>query len=417
MEEIRNFEEAKERLQAFVPAAGSLHRDYQLDRIRKLMDLLGNPQDTYKIVHVAGTSGKTSTSYYVAALLGATGKKVGLTVSPHVPEVNERVQVNMVPLPEAEYCRELGEFLQLIEPFPVRPTYFELLVAFAYWEFARQKVDYVVVEVGLGGLLDGTNVIQRSDKVCVITDIGLDHVNVLGNDLPSIAAQKAGIILTGNEVFVHTQPDEVMQVFRNVADDKEAKLHEIVEDALAGSDLPPFQQRNWTLAKAAFDFVTERDRLAALGAPEEAATQHTVVPGRMEAIHIGDKTVVLDGAHNAQKLQALSLAMCERFGDQPVAALIGMMDDKEEYLKAAIAELASTIHALIATKFDLGQDVPRSALPPETIQNLAAQAGIYETEVIPDPVEALNRLLKRPEPVLLVTGSLYLVSMLRARLH
>lgn len=416
MKEIRNFGEAKERLQAFVPAAGSLHRDYQLDRIRKLMDLLGNPQDTYKVVHVAGTSGKTSTSYYTAALLGATGKKVGLTVSPHVEEINERVQVNMVPLPEAEYCHELSEFLRLIESYSVRPTYFELLVSFAYWEFARQKVDYAVVEVGLGGLLDGTNVIQRSDKVCIITDIGLDHVNVLGSDLVSIVAQKAGIMLHENHVFVHTQPEKVMQVFRNVADDKEAKLHVITEDEITGSAMPPFQQRNWTLAKAAFDFVAERDGLSTVDSLVVDETRQLVVPGRMETLRVGNKTVVLDGAHNAQKLSALSAALQERFGDQPVAALVGMMEDKEEYLKAALAELGS-IHSLIATEVNLGQDVPRQALPPETIQALARQAGVDHTEIVTDPSEALQRLLKRPEPVLLVTGSLYLVSMLRARLH
>ncbi|TAH32523.1 hypothetical protein EYC59_05800 [Candidatus Saccharibacteria bacterium] len=416
MGSIRNFEEAKVRLQAFVPPAGSLHRNYQLDRMRKLMDLLGNPQDTYKVVHVAGTSGKTSTSYYVAALLGSAGKKVGLTVSPHVSEINERVQVDLVPLSEKEYCQELSEFLRLIEPFPIRPTYFELLVAFAYWEFARQKVEYAVVEVGLGGLLDGTNVVQRRDKVCVITDIGLDHVNVLGSDLVSIAAQKAGIILRENDVFVHVQPEEVMQVFRNVVDDKDAKLHVVTEDKIAGSDLPPFQQRNWTLAKAAFDFVAERDGLPALHTSTEGETQHTVVPGRMETVRIGDKTVILDGAHNAQKLGALSVALREQFGEEPVAALVGMMDDKEEYLKAALAELDS-IHSLIATKINLGQDVPRQALSPETIRVLAQEAGIQHTEIVAEPTEALQRLLKRPERVLLITGSLYLVSMLRAKLQ
>src|SRR5690606_38872097 len=121
-------------------------------------------------------------------LLAAAGQKVGMTVSPHVYEVNERVQINTKPLAETQFCRELSRFLNIIQSSGVRPTYFELLVAFAYWEFAEQGVDYAVIEVGLGGLLDGTNVVARDDKVCIITDIGFDHTSVLGKTLSAITA-------------------------------------------------------------------------------------------------------------------------------------------------------------------------------------------------------------------------------------
>ncbi len=125
---------------------------------------------------------------------------------------------------ETEYCREFTVFLGLIERAAIHPSYFELLVAFAYWEFARQKVDYAVVEVGLGGLLDGTNVVHRLDKVCVITDIGLDHMAILGNTLAAIAHQKAGIILPHNVVCMHRQPEEVISVVRQVVAEKQAEL-------------------------------------------------------------------------------------------------------------------------------------------------------------------------------------------------
>jgi dihydrofolate synthase/folylpolyglutamate synthase len=394
-----------------------MQRNYTLDRMRQLMDSLGNPQDTYKVVHVAGTSGKTSTSYYMAALLTQTGAKVGLTVSPHIDEVNERVQLNLVPLPEAEYCRELTEFLQIIESGPLQPTYFELLVAFAYWEFARQQVDYAVVEVGLGGLMDGTNVVSRSDKLCIITDIGLDHMAVLGDNLPAIAAQKAGIILPQNDVFVHTQPMEVMQVFHGTAADKQAHLHEIAADMLDGSDLPRFQQRNWTLAKAAFDFLTARDGLPQSDTADVMASQQVVVPGRMEVIQLRSKTIVLDGAHNAQKMGALTAVMRERFAGQSVAVLLAMVEDKQEQLEAVVALLATYVDALIATGFHPDQDLPRNPLSLEAIQAMARQAGIHDTAATADPNQALEQLLARPEPVLLVTGSLYLVAFLRARLR
>lgn len=146
---IENFAEARKVLSAFVPTGKPA--PYTLNRMFRLMKLLGDPQENYHVIHVAGTSGKTSTSYYLAALLAKSDKKVGLTVSPHVDEVNERLQINLKPLSEKDYTKALSEFLEIIHKARINPTYFELLIAFAFWEFARQKVDYAVVEVGLGG--------------------------------------------------------------------------------------------------------------------------------------------------------------------------------------------------------------------------------------------------------------------------
>ena len=162
---------------------------YTLDVMKALMEHLGNPQNQLRVLHVAGTSGKTSTAYYCAALLKEAGKKVGLSVSPHVDTVNERLQINGQPMPEAEFCKVLSEFLDVVAESGIKPSYFELLVAMTYWEFARQKVDYAVIEVGLGGLRDGTNVIERADKVCLITDIGLDHTEILGHTLTKITGE------------------------------------------------------------------------------------------------------------------------------------------------------------------------------------------------------------------------------------
>ncbi|MCA9326649.1 hypothetical protein KC976_03555, partial [Candidatus Saccharibacteria bacterium] len=170
---------------------------YTLDNMCALMDHIGSPQEKIRVVHVAGTSGKTSTSYYAAALLRAAGLQVGLSVSPHVDQINERLQINGQPLSEAEFCQVLTEFLNAIKDAPVKPSYFELLTAMAFWEYARRGVDAAVMEVGLGGLLDATNVISRRDKICLITDIGLDHTEILGDTLVEIAQQKAGIIQPG----------------------------------------------------------------------------------------------------------------------------------------------------------------------------------------------------------------------------
>src|SRR4051812_41410959 len=117
---------------------------YSLDNMRGLMNYLDNPQDKFKAVHVAGTSGKTSTAYYMSALLAAGGGKVGLTVSPHIDEINERLQINNQPLPEKEFCAALTEFLMLMEAGPIKPSWFEVMIAFAYWYFAKEKVDYAL---------------------------------------------------------------------------------------------------------------------------------------------------------------------------------------------------------------------------------------------------------------------------------
>ena len=172
---IRTIEEAEAALLPYVPLVAQLTgKATTLERaIIPLMALAGNPQDRLKTVHIAGTSGKTSTSYYIAALLGAAGKTVGLTVSPHVDSITERIQINGQPLPDAEFCQELETFLDIVKQAPQPPSYFELLYAFALWVFGRRHVDYAVIETGMGGLYDATNVATRADKVCVITDIGL----------------------------------------------------------------------------------------------------------------------------------------------------------------------------------------------------------------------------------------------------
>ncbi len=418
MQQVSDFTTAKKVLTAYVPPAGSLPEVYKLDRMRSLMDYLGNPQDSYQVVHVAGTSGKTSTCYYVAAILAASGAKVGLTVSPHITEVNERVQLNLTPLPEAVFCRELSEFLTLLGAAPVRPTYFELLVAFAYWEFARMDVDFAVVEVGLGGLLDGTNVVHRRDKVCVLTDIGLDHTAILGKDLPSIAAQKAGILLPGNRVFAHRQAPEVMDVFMQTAARQGAELTVVADgEAAAPAELPVFQRRNWSLALAASLQALQQAGVAEPSAAALRQAAAVTVPARMELFQYQDKIIVLDGSHNQQKLHALATAVAARFPGQKTAVLLGLLEAKREQLELALRELEPLTDHLITTACPASQDLRHVPLPPEEIMAAWRAATGREGQVTQEPVVGLELLLRRPEEVLLVTGSLYLASELRPKLQ
>jgi dihydrofolate synthase/folylpolyglutamate synthase len=410
MPQITNFEEAHAALRQFYRKDTT----YTLDRMRELMDYLGNPQNELKVIHVAGTSGKTSTAYYAAALLQAAGFKVGLTVSPHVDEVNERVQIGLTPLPEAGFCTALGEFIGKVEKSGILPSYFELMVAFAYHEFARQKVDYAVVEVGLGGLLDGTNVISREDKICIITDIGLDHTEILGDTLGKIAAQKAGIIQPHNHVFVYEQSEEVMAVIAAAADKQSAHVHvQKLEVTPEAHDLPGFQQRNFGLSKAAVQYVLERDGHAGLTAPQLVAAARTHISARMETLKYGGKTIIIDGAHNAQKLETLLTAVAEKYPNQKIAALAGFVEGDTFRLEHALAELLPRVELLIATSFYSEKDYPKYSVAPSIIAAKSRRKGYKNVEVCENSAEALELLLARSEPVLLVTGSFYLLNHIR----
>ncbi len=417
MKQLHNFSEANHILNQYVPDL-TIHEAYTLDRIKNLMNYLGNPQDKLKILHVAGTSGKTSTSYYAAALLQSTGYKVGLTVSPHLIEINDRVQINMTPLPESDFCAELNEFLSIVDGHKITPSYFELMIAFAFWVFARKQVDYAVIEVGLGGLLDATNTITRSDKVCLITDIGFDHTHILGTTLGAIAYQKAGIIQPHNRVFCYEQNSEVDQAISKQAKIQSATLEIVPEFPIQKHllVLPSFQQRNAHLAAAAADYVLWRDKKVHLRTTdfEHAATK--TVPGRMEIFSYNGKTIVLDGAHNAQKLQTFTASIKDRFGKQPAAAMIALVRRREYQLEGLIEAIAPLADNFILTAFQTPKDYFHESVNPLIIQKLCTKKHIAKTEIITPSEQALSNLLARPEKLLIVTGSFYLISQIRPRI-
>lgn len=408
--DLATFLQARQALAEFQPASRLQRHTGKLDSMRQLLAHVGDPHQKLRVIHVAGTSGKTSTAYYAAALLHARGLRVGLTVSPHADEINERVQRDMQPLPEAEFCQRLSQFLALVQTCPVRPTYFELMIAFALWCFAQDEVEYAVVEVGIGGLLDSTNVLDAPDKVCIITDIGLDHVGVLGRTLPEIAAQKAGIIHLGNTVFCYEQAAEIMQPIRARVGTG-AQLHIVKEASSPLADhLPLFQQRNFGLAWAAVQYVLNRDSYVPLTPKQaEATAQATHIPARMEIRHIAGKTIILDAAHNPQKLQALLDSIRAAFPGQPIAALLGFLRGHATQNAETLAPLLS--YAVITGFPRLPHDLYASADPEIVAKTYQKASAQYQ--IVPQVAEALAALMARPEPVLLVTGSFYLLNHVR----
>jgi len=419
---IKNLKQAEAALLPYVPLVKQLTgKDTTLDRIRPLMELLGNPQDRLKMVHIAGTSGKTSTAYYMAALLAATGKKVGLTVSPHVDSITERVQIDGHPVSEATFCGELGVFLEIVERTKQKPSYFELLYAFTLWVLTRQNVEYAVVETGMGGLHDATNVAARPDKVCIITDIGFDHTHLLGTTLAEIAAQKIGIVHDRNQVFMYWQGDEVMAVIERWTSQHNVPLDLIdqtAEEQAYGpslSAMPNYQKRNWLLARKTYSYLLKRDNLRHLTSQALRASQQLKIPGRMDIRQSGGKALIMDGAHNGQKMTAFVDSFKRLYPGAKPAILLALKNGKEyEDLVPLLVPLAGRI---IVTTFNTSQDLPAVSMDAKVLAEAFRAGGAAHVESLPDQQAALQALMSAPEDVRVITGSFYLLSQIRNNGH
>jgi dihydrofolate synthase/folylpolyglutamate synthase len=420
---LANLAAAEAALRTFIPSVAQVTgRDITLTRMWPMMEILGNPQKKLKIIHIAGTSGKTSTAYYLAALLGTTGRKIGLHVSPHIDTITERFQINGQPISDELYCSELGIFLDIIQEHKLQPTYFELHIAFAYWLFVRQNVDYAVIETGMGGLHDGTNVAQNPDKVCVITDIGIDHTNFLGTTIPRIAFQKAGIIHPYNVVYMYTQSADVMKVFTTKCTQVSATLtttteatqqHEVAD--MLDHNMPLYQQRNWLLAYFVFRHVLERDNLPLPTATDIATIQSLQVPARMDIKKMGDKTLVMDGAHNTQKMEAFVSSFQAKFPGTKASMVFSLKEGKD--YSVIIDIILPIVSSIIVTTFETSQDLPVVSMDPEILASYFREHGTTNVTVQPDHHIAYGQLLNADEDILVITGSFYLIYQIRNEEH
>ena len=414
---IRNLHEAEVALRPYVPLVKELTgKDTTLERMVPLMAHIGNPHERLKVVHVAGTSGKTSTAYFVASLLGVAGKRVGLTVSPHIDSITERVQIEGCPLSEDAFCRQLDEFLGLVKTAPVEPSYFELLCAFALWVFEREGVDYAVVETGLGGLYDATNVVCSPNKVCVLTDIGFDHMNLLGTSLEAIATQKIGIVHPGNVAITYQQTTDVMRVFRKQAGLQQVNLQIVSSSGIPAltSGLPAYQLRNWGLAWHTYNYLQHRDSLPKLTDEQLEVTQQVTVPGRMDVIHENDKTVIMDGAHNVQKMTAFIESFRAQYPGVRPAVLVAMKTGKE--YREVVPLLADFSDDIIVTTFHVAQDLTHESMDAATLAEALKEAGVKRVSTVSDQTVAYQKLLSLSQSILVVTGSFYLLSQLRKKI-
>jgi dihydrofolate synthase/folylpolyglutamate synthase len=409
-----SFEDVYSAICAFVANTGIFIKgDQKLQRMQDLMNCLGNPQNKLKVVHVAGTSGKTSTSYFVAAFLQRAGQGVGLTISPHVVDVRERAQINLAILEEDVYVREVAEYLDLVKAGKQHPSYMEFFMGFFYYLAAKMQLDYVVVETGLGGLYDASNVVRRRDKVCLITDIGHDHTEILGDTLTEIAWQKAGIIGADNPVFMHEQSPEVMRSILDVADAQNAPVQIVPEKDFAG--LPGFQAHNAGLALAAVEFVLGRDGEEPLTPTQIAEAAKVAIPARAEEFVYKGKRVVIDGAHNPQKLAVFGEHIMKKYGDKKIVLVAAFGSNKVASLDGNLECLSQMTKSIVLTTFEDSsvETAFRQSLAPEIVKTSAKKHGFSDIKIVKDPKKALQEAAKTNGEVVVVTGSFLLLNHIR----
>ncbi|HZT38266.1 MAG TPA: folylpolyglutamate synthase/dihydrofolate synthase family protein [Bryobacteraceae bacterium] len=393
---------------------------FGLERMRQLCDALGNPERACRLVHVAGTNGKGSTCAMIEAGLRAAGLRTGLYTSPHLVEPTERIQVAGAPVSHEQFAaafdhvHETAERLLQDGRIDLHPTYFETVTAMAFVLFRELKCEIVVLEVGLGGRLDATNVVMP--ELCVITPIDYDHEQYLGRTIEAIAGEKAGILKRGTPAIFARQRSEAECVLINRARKLDIQFDRVADHRLErirveahGSEFE-LDGRAVTCPLAGEHQIenaaTAALALSHLQAPV-AGLARTVWPGRLERL-AEDPEIILDGAHNPAGARALA-AYIERFYRRRRIWLIyGSMRDKAvEEIEGALFPLA---HCVIAT-------APRfaRALRPEAIRDLWPEGNVLVADTI-DRAIAIARDRATPGDAIFITGSLFLVGEARALL-
>lgn len=427
-------------VEAELATRGFTRMVFELDRIEMLLDLLGSPQRAYPSIHLTGTNGKTSTARMIDSLLRAFGLRTGRYTSPHLETVRERISLDGEPVDEQRFVaayREVAPLARLVDQRSAEPlTYFDLTTALAFATFADAPVDVAVVEVGLGGAEDSTNVLQAG--VTVLTPIGLDHTEWLGDTISDIALHKAGIIHKGATVISAGQEEEAARpVLERCAEVDATIAREGAEfgvlrravavggqvltlQGLGGQYEELFvplhgahQAQNAAMALAAveaflgagarrqLDVETVREGFAAVSSP-----------GRLERVRTAP-TVLLDGAHNPQGMAATVTALQEEFGFSKLVAVLGVLGDKDAF--SLLELLEPVVDQLVVTR----NSSPR-AMPTRELATLAVDVfgpdRVVVAEQMPDAIEAAVALAEQDVPGelagigVLVTGSVVTVA-------
>lgn len=405
---------------------------FNLERMNRLVEMLGSPHTQYPVVHVAGTKGKGSTSALIAGVLQEAGYKVGFYTSPHMIDFTERIQVNRVPVTHAELVKLVEDLKPSVAQIEELTT-FELTTAAGFLHFARQKVDIAVIEVGLGGRLDATNVVDP--LISVITSLSMDHMNVLGDTLAKIAGEKAGIIKPGKPVVVAPQKQEATEVVERIAAERKSPLTKVdakyqsvpvrsslkeqvfeIHGKKGGKVLPvgiefslpllgAHQAQNALTAFAVLEMLQRMGWKIALEDIQHGFSQ-VKWPGRFEILQ-NDPLVIIDSAHNLDSAEKLAQTVRDYLPGKPLTLIFGASEDKD--VAGMFKVLAPVSHKMIVTQ----SAHPRSF---DSLQ-LGEIAKAYSPYVMVEPKleTALRKALQETprDGVVLVTGSIFVAAGIR----
>jgi dihydrofolate synthase/folylpolyglutamate synthase len=395
-----------------------------LTNIRELCSRLGNPERKFKSIHVAGTNGKGSTSHMLAAILQKAGYKTGLYTSPHLHDFRERIRINGHMIPETNIVEFTGRIQNWIDQ--VEPSFFEITVAMAFEWFAQEQVDIAVIEVGLGGRLDSTNIIIP--EVSVITNISYDHMDLLGNTLQKIAFEKAGIIKPGIPVVIGEEQEEIKNVFLKAAEENGSPLHFASQKRFPGEwkveghllyvqltevhnnskknfhlDLPGlYQLKNIVTVAEVISILNKQGYDISDSAMQQGLKQVkslTGLHGRWDILH-ENPMLVTDVGHNEEGMKAIAMQI-ENTSHEELHIIIGMVKDK------AIENILRHL-PMMATYYFTRAQIPR-ALPETELADQAAKMG-FKGKSFPNVKQSLEAAVLNagPKDMILICGSVFL---------
>lgn len=404
-------------------------RKESLQRMHRLMDKLGNPQDACRYIHIAGTNGKGTTCAFVASILQEAGLKTGLFISPHLEVINERMRINGTYISDEEFI----EATQLVAPYveeveeELQETLysFEILTAVAFVYFSKQACDIVVLETGIGGRLDSTNVIQ-TPEVAVLTSVGLDHLSMLGNSIEEIATEKAEIIKENGTLISYHAPESIHEIIQKKTDSVQAQMKEIEESTIKWmhSSIEGEQFSYQRFSSLHTRMIGEHQVKNAVLAIEAATTlqekgwkisdQHIKTgiekafwPGRMEKLQ-DQPLVLIDGAHNEHGVTVLRKNLDRLFPEKKLHLVMGMMKDK------AYMEMIEKV-ADKAASFTFISPDPWRGFDAEDVAEKVKAKG-YNAQAIKDvaDIRSFIQTCSKEESVI-VFGSLYLIGDMRKK--
>lgn len=415
-----------------------------IERTKYLLKLIGSPQNKLKVVHIAGTSGKGSTVYLTSILLKAHGFKVGSHYSPHIFDIRERIQINNEYISSDKFVH----YLNLLAPFIEKVgqskygqvTYTEALTSLAFLCFQKEEVDFAVIETNLGGLIDMTNSITNPGKIAVITRIGHDHTKILGSTLDKIAAQKAGIIQPENRVVALRQQPQVNRVFTEKSQQANSKVvwvipHRSFSNVKVSANGTTFDYR-FINYRSIQDIVWTNLKLSLLGThqAENASLAITTIitasnqykfqldegkvrnalavahwPGRFEIIQIRGKTIIMDGAHNPQKMASLTKTFKKIFPDQKAIFLISIKHDKN--FRGMLEKITGLAQKIYVTKFFTNKyDWVHLSAETKVMAEGLNKLRFKDYEIVEDSREAFQKCLQENNDLIVITGSIYFIS-------